>query len=369
MMFPPSPRTGLFPFRARAFALVRVFAVPILLLSTLPILLLSTPPAWAQNTPGPTLANVLKKGYVECAVAPTTPGFSFVDSKGEFRGLDADTCRAVAAAIFGDASHARFVPTNGAQRLPVLQAGQVDLVVEVLTQSQTREAANGLLFTGVNFYDGQGFLVRKSAGLKRARDLDGASICVASGSTSELNLADWAAANGVKISPVVFERTDEGREAYNRGRCDAYSTDSSQLAAIATIMHDPDNQMVLPDIISKEPLGPAVRQGDDQWYLIVKWTVNALIEAEEQGVTQANAEEKRASPGSNAAVKRLLGVTGDFGKFMALDNAWAYNALRAVGNYGEMFERNLGQGSAMKLPRGKNDLWSRGGLMYSAPIR
>ena len=323
--------------------------------------------ALAQNTPGPTLSAILKKGYVECAVAPTTPGFSIVDSKGEFRGLDADTCRAVAAAVFGDAGKARFIPTNGAQRLPVLQAGQVDLVVEVLTQTQTREAANGLLFTGVNFYDGQGFLVRKSAGLKRAKDLDGASICVASGSTSELNLADWAHANNVKISPVVFERTDEGREAYNKGRCDAYSTDSSQLASIATLMHDPDNQMVLPDIISKEPLGPAVRQGDDQWYLIVKWTLNALIEAEEQGITQANAEEKLSSP--SAPVKRLLGVTGDFGKFIALDNRWAYNAIRAVGNYGEMFERNLGQGSPLKLPRGKNDLWSRGGLMYSAPIR
>ena len=244
--------------------------------------------AQAQNTPGPTLANVLKKGFVECAVAPTTPGFSIVDSKGEFRGLDADTCRAVAAAIFGQTSKARFVPTNGAQRLPVLQSGQVDLVVEVLTQTQTREAANGLLFAAVNFYDGQGFLVRKSSGVKRAKDLDGASICVASGSTSELNLADWAHANNVKINPVVFERTDEGREAYNKGRCDSYSTDSSQLASISTLMSDPENQMVLPDIISKEPLGPAVRQGDDQWYEIVKWTFNALVEAEEQGITQAN---------------------------------------------------------------------------------
>jgi general L-amino acid transport system substrate-binding protein len=324
-------------------------------------------PALAQNSPGPTLANVLKKGYVECAVAPSTPGFSSVDSKGEFRGLDTDICRAVAAAIFGDASHARFVPTNGAQRLPVLQTGQVDLVVEVLTQTQTREAANGLLFTGVTFYDGQGFLVRKSSGVKRAKDLDGASICVASGSTSELNLADWAHGNNVKINPVVFERTDEGREAYNSGRCDSYSTDSSQLASIASVMNDPDNQLILPDIISKEPLGPAVRQGDDQWYEIVKWTFNALIEAEEQGITQANADEKLT--GDNATAKRLLGVTGDFGRFMALDNKWALNAIKAVGNYGEMFERNLGQNSVFKLPRGKNELWSHGGLMYSAPIR
>ena len=324
-------------------------------------------PAFARNTPGTTLGAVLKKGYVECAVAPTTPGFSIVDSKGVFRGLDTDTCRAVAAAIFGDASHAKFVPTNGAQRLPVLQSGQVDLVVQVLTQTMTREAANGLLFTGVNFYDGQGFLVRKSSGVKRARDLDGASVCVSSGSTSELNLADWAASNNVKINPVVFEQREEGREAYNKGRCDAYSTDASQLASIATLMIDPDNQLILPDIISKEPLGPAVRQGDDQWYEIVKWTLNALIEAEELGITQANVDEKLAS--SSASVKRLLGLTGDFGKFLALDNKWAYNAIKAVGNYGEMFDRNLGLGSPLKLPRGKNELWSRGGLMYSAPIR
>jgi general L-amino acid transport system substrate-binding protein len=340
------------------------FALPVFVLLSG---VLAGAPGHAQNTPGPTLANVLKKGYVECAVSPSTPGFSFVDSKGEFRGLDADTCRAVAAAIFGDPAKARHIPTNGAQRLPVLQSGQVDLVSEVLTQTQTREAANGLLFAGVNFYDGQSFLVRKSSGVKVAKDLDGASVCVASGSTSELNLADWSKATGTKINPVVFERTDEGREAYNSGRCDAYSTDSSQLAAIATIMRDPENQLVLPDIISKEPLGPAVRQGDDQWYEIVKWTLFALIEAEEQGITQANIDEKLKS--ETPQVKRLLGVVGDYGKFMALDNKWAYNAIKAVGNYGEMFERSLGQGSPLKLPRGKNDLWTRGGLMYAPPIR
>jgi general L-amino acid transport system substrate-binding protein len=321
-------------------------------------------PALAQNSPAPTLAAVLKKGYVECAVPSGTPGFGYVDSKGEFRGLDVDTCRAVAAAIFGDASKARFVGLNGAQRLPALQSGQVDLVVQTLTQTQSREAANGLLFAGVNFYDGQSFLVRKSSGIKTAADLAGASICVSAGSTSELNLADWSQATGIKINPVVFERVDEGRNAYDKGRCDAYSTDASQLATIATIMHDPDDQMVLPDIISKEPLGPAVRQGDDQWYEIVKWTLNALIEAEEQGITQANLEEKLTS--TTPQVKRLLGLVGDYGKFMALDNKWAVNAIRAVGNYGEMFERNFGP---LKMARGKNALWSRGGLMYSAPIR
>jgi len=321
-------------------------------------------PAAAQNVPGPTLSGVLKKGYVECAVPSGTPGFGFVDSKGEFRGLDVDTCKAVAAAIFGDASKARFVGLNGAQRLPALQSGQVDLVVQTLTQTQSREAANGLLFAGVNFYDGQSFLVRKSSGVKTAKDLAGASVCVSAGSTSELNLADWSQSTGIKINPVVFERVDEGRAAYDKGRCDAYSTDSSQLATIATIMHDPEDQMVVPDVISKEPLGPAVRQGDDQWYEIVKWTLNALIEAEEQGITQANVEGKLAS--DSPTVKRLLGVTGDYGKFMALDNRWAFNAIKAVGNYGEVFDRNFGP---LKMARGKNALWSKGGLMYSAPVR
>lgn len=329
--------------------------------------LLLAGPALAQNAPGTTLSSVLKKGYVECAVPPGTPGFGFVDSRGEFRGLDVDTCRAVAAAIFGDPAKARPIPTNGAQRLPMLQAGQVDLVTEVLTQTQSREAANGLLFAGVNFYDGQSFLVRKSSGVKTAKDLDGASICVTAGSTSELNLADWANSTGVTIHPVVFERTDEGRAAYDSGRCDAYSTDASQLASIAQIMHDPDNQMVLPDVISKEPLGPAVRQGDDQWYEIVKWTLAALVTAEELGITQANVDSFLTS--QSPTVKRLLGQTGDYGKFMALDNKWAYWAIKAVGNYGEMFDRNLGKDSPLKLPRGKNDLWTRGGLMYAAPIR
>lgn len=330
-------------------------------------LVMAAASAQAQNQPGPTLANIYKKGKLECAVSPGTPGFGIVDSKGDFRGLDVDTCRAVAAAVFGDTSKLLLVPTNGPQRLPSLQAGQVDLVIQTLTQTLSREGANGLLFAGVNFYDGQGFLTRKSSGVKTAKDLAGASICVSAGSTSELNLTDWATTNNMKIQTVVFDRTEEGRQAYNAGRCDAYSTDSSQLAGIATIMKDPENQVILPDIISKEPLGPAVRQGDDQWYLIVKWTLNALVEAEELGITQANVEEKLSSP--DTRVKRLLGLVGDYGKFMALDNKWAFNAIKAVGNYGEMFERNLGAGSAMKMPRGKNDLWSRGGLIYSAPVR
>jgi len=331
------------------------------------VLLLLAAPAVAQNQPGPTLKAILAKGALECAIPPGTPGFGYPDSKGVFQGLDVDFCRAVAAAIFGDAGKAKFIPLNGPQRLPSLQSGQVDMVIETLTQTQSREAANGLLFPGITFYDGQGFLVRKSLNIKSARDLKGAAVCVNSGSTSELNLQDWMAQNHIDYKPVVFEQTAEGRAAYDAGRCDAYSTDSTQLLGMRFAMREPDEHMVLTDIISKEPLGPAVRQGDDQWFAIVKWTLNALIEAEEQGITQANVDEKLNS--TVPATKRLLGQTGDFGKFMALDNRWAYWAIKAVGNYGEMFERSLGQGSQIKLQRGKNDLWTRGGLMYSAPIR
>jgi len=330
-------------------------------------LLLLAGPAVAQNQPGPTLKAILAKGALECAIPPGTPGFGYPDSKGVFQGLDVDFCRAVAAAIFGDAGKAKFIPLNGPQRLPSLQSGQVDMVIETLTQTQSREAANGLLFPGITFYDGQGFLVRKSLNIKSARDLKGAAVCVNSGSTSELNLQDWMAQNHIDYKPVVFEQTAEGRAAYDAGRCDAYSTDSTQLLGMRFAMREPDEHMVLTDIISKEPLGPAVRQGDDQWFAIVKWTLNALIEAEEQGITQANVDEKLNS--TVPATKRLLGQIGDFGKFMALDNRWAYWAIKAVGNYGEMFERSLGQGSQIKLQRGKNDLWTRGGLMYSAPIR
>jgi len=337
-------------------AALAIFVVPAVL-----------PGAQAQNQPGPTLKAIQARGTVDCSASPITPGFSYPDAKGVFQGMDIDVCRAIAAAVFGDAGKARFIPVNGAQRLPTLQSGQVDVVIQTLTQTQTREAANGLLFAGTNFYDGQGFLVRKSANIKTAKDLAGAAICVSAGSTSELNLQDWMATNRIEYRPVVFEQVAEGRTAYDAGRCDAYSTDSTQLLGMRFAMRNPEEHVVLPDIISKEPLGAAVRQGDDQWYLIVKWVMNALVEAEEQGITQANVDEKL---NSNApTVKRLLGVTGDYGKFMALDNKWAYWAIKAVGNYGEMFERHLGKDSPIKLARGRNDLWTRGGLMYSAPIR
>jgi len=324
--------------------------------------------AAAQPTaPGPTLRAVQAKGQLDCGAHPGAPGFGVMDSRGVYRGIDADTCRAIAAAVLGDASRARFTTLNSATRITALQTGQVDVLPRSTTWSHGRDAGNGINFTAVNFYDGQGFLVRRSLNLTRARELDGASICVTSGTTSELNLADWARANGVTFRPVVFEQNIETRAAYESGRCDAFTTDASQLAGTRTALPNPEEHVLLPDIISKEPLAVAVRHGDDQWFDIVRWTVFALIEAEELGVTAANAEAMLASP--RTEVRRLLGVTGDHGPMMGLDRRWAYNAIRAVGNYGEMFDRSLGAGSPLGLPRGLNDLWTRGGLMYAPPIR
>ncbi len=323
--------------------------------------------AQTMATPGPTLEAVRARDALLCGAHPGAPGFGVMDSQGVFRGLDADTCRAVAAAVLGDAGKVRWSVLSSQARLPALQSGQIDLLARTTTWTQTRDTANGLNFTAVTFYDGQGFLVRRSLNLARARDLDGATICVTSGTTNELNLADWARANTIRIQPLVFDQNVETRTAYISGRCDAFSTDASQLAGVRSALQNPADHVVLPDIISKEPLAPAVRHGDDQWFDIVRWTVYALIEAEELGVTQANVEAMLESP--NPAIRRLLGVSGDHGPLMGLDQRWAYNAIKAVGNYGEIFERNLGSGSPIGLPRGLNDLWTRGGLMYAMPIR
>jgi general L-amino acid transport system substrate-binding protein len=324
--------------------------------------------ALAQTaSPGPTLSAVRDRGAVICGAHPGAPGFSTLDSQGVTRGLDADTCRAIAAAVLGDASKARFVVLSSQARLPALQSGQVDVLPRTTTWTQTRDTANGLNFTAVTFYDGQGFLVRRSANVARARDLAGATICVTSGTTNELNLADWSRSNNIAVQPLVFDQNEETRNAYISGRCDAFTTDASQLAGIRSALRNPEEHMILPDIISKEPLSPAVRHGDDQWFDIVRWTVFALIEAEELGITQANVDQMLASP--NPAIRRLLGNSGDHGPLMGLDRRWAYNAIKAVGNYGEIFERNLGSGSPIGLQRGVNDLWTRGGLMYAMPVR
>jgi general L-amino acid transport system substrate-binding protein len=324
--------------------------------------------AWAQpQSSGPTLSAVKQRDILVCGTSTGAAGFSTPDSRGEYRGLDSDLCRATAAAVLGDPTKVRWVPLTSTARLPSLQSGQVDVLIRTTTWTQVRDTANGLNFTTVSFYDGQGFLLRKSLGLKRATELQGASICVTAGSTNELNLADWARINKVDYRPVVFEQNDEARRSYLAGRCDAYSTDASQLAGLRSSFPNPEEHVILPDIISKEPHAPVVRHGDDQWFDIVRWTFFALLTAEELGVTQANVEEQRAS--QNPEIRRLLGLTGDHGPLMGLDRAWAYNAIKAVGNYGEVFERNLGMGSAVKLPRGLNDLWTRGGLMYAPPVR
>lgn len=324
--------------------------------------------AWAQTAQlGPTLSGVRARDLLICGTSTGAAGFSMPDSRGEYRGIDNDICRAFAAAVLGDAAKIRWVPLTTNTRLTALQSGQIDVLARTVTWTHVRDTANGLNFTAISFYDGQGFMLRRSAGITRAADLAGATICVVAGSTNELNLADWARSGNIPYLPVVFEQNDEARRSYLAGRCDAYSTDASQLATIATIMHDPENQLVLSDIISKEPLGPAVRQGDDQWYAIVKWTLNALIDAEEQGITQANVDQKRTS--ESPPVRRLLGLQSDLGKFLALDNRWAYWAIKAVGNYGEMFARNFGPANGLNMPRGKNQLWSQGGLMYAAPVR
>jgi general L-amino acid transport system substrate-binding protein len=314
-----------------------------------------------------TLAAVKQRGHLICGAHIGAPGFSQPDSKGEYSGFDSDHCRALAAAIFGDGNAIRFRPLTSQQRLTALQSGEIDVLIRTTTWTMGRDAASGLNVTNTTFYDGQGFLVRKKLGLKSAKELSGASICVTTGTTNELNLVDWARTNGITVQAVVIEQNDQTQKAYESGRCDAYTTDASQLAGIRTGLAKPEEHVVLPDVISKEPLGPFVRHGDDQWFDIVRWTMFALVEAEELGVTAKNVDEMLKSP--NPAVQRLLGVTGGFGKMIGLDDRWAYNAIKAMGNYGEIFERHLGKNSPLQLERGVNALWTKGGLMYAPPVR
>ncbi len=326
-------------------------------------------PADAQQaqSAGPTLAAVKQRDVLVCGTSTGAAGFSLPDSRGEYRGIDADLCRAVAAAALGDPNKLRWMPLTTQARLPALQSGQIDVLIRTVTWTQGRDTANGLNFTTVSFFDGQGFMLRKSLGITKATDLEGASICVVAGSTNELNLSDWARVNNIRYQPVVFEQNDEARRSYYNGRCDAYSTDASQLAGLRASFPNPEEHVILPEIISKEPHSPVVRHGDDQWFDIVRWTVFALLIAEENGITQANVDQHLNS--QNPEIRRLLGLSGDHGPLMGLDRRWAYWAIKAVGNYGEIFERNLGQGSPIKLGRGLNDLWTRGGLMYAPPIR
>ncbi|MYZ43746.1 amino acid ABC transporter substrate-binding protein [Schauerella aestuarii] len=318
--------------------------------------------------PASTLDTVKNRGHVQCGTTTGFAGFSAPDAKGEWTGLDVDLCRAVAAAVFGDASKFKITPLNSQQRFTALQSGEVDLLARNTTVTQQRDTALGLIHAGINFYDGQGFLVPKKLGVASAKELDGATICLQTGTSNENTLADWARANKVKYSPVVIETFNEVVNAFATGRCDVFSTDASGLASIRiSRLQNPDDYVVLPEIISKEPLGPFVRQGDDAWLNVVKWTLSAMIETEEYGVTSKNVDEQLKSPNPN--IQRILGVTPGSGKNLGLDEKWAYNIVKQVGNYGESFERNVGQGSPLKIKRGLNAQWTDGGLMYALPIR
>lgn len=317
---------------------------------------------------GKTLDAIKAKGQVICGVNTGLAGFSAADSGGKWTGLDVDICRAISAAVLGDPEKVKYVPLNAQQRFTALQSGEVDLLSRNTTFSLTRDASLGLFITTPTYYDGQGFLVPVKSKIKSAKQLKGQTVCVQSGTTTEKNLTDYSKANALNIKPVVFEKVEAATGAYFSGRCIAYTTDASGLASVRNKeAKDPAEHVILPELISKEPLGPMVRRGDDEWYTIVKWVVYGLLEAEEYGVTQANLEQMKAS--ADPVVQRVLGTTEDTGKLLGLEKDWMVKAIKATGNYGEIFERNVGPKSPLGLPRGVNNLWNKGGLMYAFPIR
>ena len=314
-----------------------------------------------------TLQVVKQRGYVKCGVSQGLPGFSNPDDKGNWNGIDVDLCRAVAAAVFGTDEKVKFTPLSAKERFTALQSGEVDLLARNTTWSMHRDTALGVDFTGVNYYDGQGFMVRAELGITSTKELDGASLCTNLGTTTELNAADYFRTHNMQYEMVAFEKADEAVSAYNTGRCDAYTTDQSALYAQRLKLTDPKAHVVLPQIISKEPLGPVVRQGDNQWGDIVRWSHNAMLNAEELGVTSSNVETMKSS--TNPSIKRLLGLDGSFGANMGISNDWAYHIIRTVGNYAETFERNVGKDTPLGIARGVNALWKDGGLQYAPPIR
>lgn len=314
-----------------------------------------------------TLETIKARGHVQCGVSQGLPGFSNPDDKGDWTGIDVDLCRAVAAAVFGSADSVKFTPLSAKERFTALSSAEIDILSRNTTWTMTRDTQLGLNFAGVNYYDGQGMMVPTKLGVTSASELDGAAVCTNTGTTTELNITDYFRANGMSFELVAFEKADEVVQAYDAGRCDVYTTDRSGLAAQRLKMTDPNAHTVLPEIISKEPLGPVVRQGDDQWFNIVKWVHNAMVNAEEMGITSANAAEMVNSDNPN--IKRLLGSEGEFGAELGLSNDWALNAISQVGNYGEVYERNVGPNTPLKLERGANALWTDGGLMYAPPVR
>src|SRR5512139_2865288 len=314
-----------------------------------------------------TLDEVRARGVLTVGVNGGVAGFSMPDEKGVWKGLDVDTAKAIAAAVFGDAEKVKYVAVTAVQRLPALQSKEVDVLCRNTTVTLTRETVNGLNFVHVNYFDGQAFLISKKKKVKSAKKLKGATVCTLPGTTTEMNAADFFRKNEMPWKPVVIESNAELNKAYFAGRCDVITSDASQLAAIRSVAPNPDDYIILPEIISKEPLAPVVRHGDDQWYDIVNWTVMAMIEAEEMGITSKNVDEMLKSADPN--IQRLLGVTPGMGKALGLDEKWAYNIIKQVGNYGEVFERNVGKNTPLKLERGLNELWTKGGLMYAMPVR
>jgi general L-amino acid transport system substrate-binding protein len=318
---------------------------------------------------GKTLDQIKQRGQLVCGVHVGLAGFSQADSSGAWSGLDVDVCRAIAAAVVGDATKIKWVPLTAQQRFTALQSGEIDILSRNTTWTMSRDASLGLSFTNTTYYDGQGFMVPAKANLKSAKQLKGATICVQSGTTTEKNLTDYSRANKLNIKPVVFEQEEAAVGAYFSGRCIAYTTDASGLASVRNKQaKDPKEHVILPDLISKEPLSPAVRRGDDEWFAIAKWVVFGLIEAEEYGITKDNVD-KMLAESTDPAVLRMLGKSEDTGKLLGLDKDWMVRAIKAVGNYGEIFERNVGPKTALNLPRGLNNLWNNGGIMYAPPIR
>ena len=314
-----------------------------------------------------TLESVKDRGHLQCGVTTGLPGFSQPDEKGNWTGLDVDTCRAIAAAVFGNAEAVEFTPLTAKERLTALQSGEIDVLARNTTWTLTRDASLGLNFTGTNYYDGQGFLVRKDLGVKNAKELDGATVCIQAGTTTELNLADYFRANEMKFNPLVFNTSEQTVQGFSSGRCDVLTSDRSQLAALRSKLSDPQSAVILPDIISKEPLGPVVRQGDDEWFNIVKWALFTQINAEEKGVTSENVDEMKKS--EDPEIQRMLGTSGDMGQKLGLSADFGYQIVKDVGNYGEMYNRNVGPGTPLDLERGLNALWTDGGIMYAPPIR
>ncbi len=329
---------------------------------TLLLLAVLATPAFAQQS---TLDTVRSKGHVQCGVNTGLAGFSQPDSKGVWKGIDVDLCRAVAAAVFGDANKVRYTPLTAQQRFTALQSGEVDILARNTTWTITRDTSLGLNFVGVNYYDGQGFMVHRKLNVKSAKQLNGATVCVQPGTTTELNLADYFRSNKMTFKPVVIEKMEEVLNAYFAGRCDVYTTDHSGLIATrASRAPKPEEHIILPEIISKEPLGPAVRHGDDRWFDVVKWAMFAMLEAEEMGISSKNIDQHSGT--QNPTIQRFVGASGDIGKMLGIDNKWSFNIIKQVGNYGESFDSNL---KPLGFERGLNRLWNQGGLMYAPPIR